>query len=164
MEKGVDILKRKVIIIFLLVFTLINFTGCSMISKISHDEKPTNYYYTNGLLTFYKNEVPQSMVVFYADLYKEKTLDKANYVDMDNFLNSLKTENFVERPSNLPEVPLYKIYIEFEKIKYVLNVYNEKYVSIYPWDGKYDMDFVDMSTIPIAYNLYGVCKFHLPDK
>ena len=163
MEKGVDILKKKLLIIIMLIIFLFNFTGCSFITNFLNDEKPTNFYYTNGLITFYKQEKPESVTIFYSDLYKERSLDKKNYVEIENFLNELKSEFFIEKPSNLAEVPAYKIYVEFEKIKYVINVYNEKYISIYPWDGKYDMDFVDMTKIPLAYNLYGLCKYYLPE-
>lgn len=163
MGKGDDILNKKFLIVFILIIFTLNFTGCSLVNKALHSEKPTNYFYTNGLLDSYNTERPKLITFFYSDLYKEKTLDKNNYVDVDNFLKSLKSEYFISKPSTLPEIPLYKIYIEFEKIKYVLNVYNETYVSIYPWDGKYDMDFIDMSKIPINYNIYGVCKYYLPD-
>lgn len=164
MEKGVDILKKKIIILILIIVTITSITGCKMSNKIFNTEKPTTYYYTNGLLNFYKTEGPMSIVIFYSDLYKERTLDKVGYEDINNFLNSLKATNFISKPENLPETPLYKVYIEFNKIKYVLNVYNEKYASIYPWDGKYDMDYIDMSDIPLSYNLYGLCKFHLPNE
>lgn len=163
MEKGVDILKKKLLISFLLIISLLNITGCSYITNFLNDKKPTNFYYTNGLISFYKQDKPQAVKVFYSDLYKERSLDKSNYEDIENFLNELKSELFIEKPSNLPEVPIYKIFIEFENIKYVINVYNEKFISIYPWDGKYDMDYVDMTKIPIAYNLYGLCKYFLPE-
>jgi hypothetical protein len=41
----------------------------------------------------------------------------------------------------------------------VVNVYDGQYASVQPWDGIYDMDFIDMSNIYPAYNLQGLCKY-----
>lgn len=163
MEKGGLILRKKIVFTLFLIIILINITGCNKIDKTINSEKPNNYYYTNGLITAYKNEGPKTITIFHSELYKERALDKSTYNDVESFLNDLKSDLFIEKPSNLPKVPLYKLNLEFNKIKYVINVYNEKYASIYPWDGKFDMDFIDMTTIPLSHNLYGICRYYLPD-
>ncbi|HID0886129.1 TPA: DUF4883 family protein, partial [Clostridium botulinum] len=55
--------------------------------------------------------------------------------------------------------PLYKIFFTFEKDKYIINVYNKQYISVYPFDGNFSMDYIDMNNIPEAYNLYNLCNF-----
>ena len=46
-----------------------------------------------------------------------------------------------------------------KKDKYIINVYNKQYISVYPFDGNFSMDYIDMSNIPEAYNLYNLCNF-----
>ncbi|WP_045516751.1 DUF4883 family protein, partial [Clostridium sporogenes] len=43
--------------------------------------------------------------------------------------------------------------------KYIINVYNKQYISVYPFDGNFPMDYIDMNNIPEAYNLYNLCNF-----
>ena len=51
------------------------------------------------------------------------------------------------------------MYFTFKNSKYVINIYNDKYAVVFPWDGKYPMDYINMSKVPIAYNLDGICNY-----
>ena len=122
-------------------------------------KKSNNFYYTNLLAkdltleTFYKCSVIDS------NYYKEKLLSKEDAATIKNFTKALSKSTFIERPKDLPLKPMYKLIIVFSKDKYVINVYNEKFVSIFPWDGSYSMDYIDMSKIQFSYNLFGLCKY-----
>jgi predicted aminopeptidase len=93
------------------------------------------------------------------NFYKEKELSQEDIEIIKNFSKSLKISNFIEKPKELPEKPSYKLFITFKKEKYIINVYNEKYLSVYPWDGIYPMDYIDMEGIQAHYNLFSLCKY-----
>ncbi|HID0854230.1 TPA: DUF4883 family protein, partial [Clostridium botulinum] len=76
-----------------------------------------------------------------------------------HFITLLKKENFKTLEKKSESKPLYKIFFTFEKDKYIINVYNKQYISVYPFDGNFPMDYIDMSNIPEAYNLYNLCNF-----
>jgi hypothetical protein len=124
--------------------------------------KPTNYYYTNSLAKNLTLETEFKVKLLDTNFYKEKDLSKEDVDTIKNFAKSLKKSNFIDKPKELPDKPLYKIFLTFSKDKYVINVYNEKYIAVYPWDGSYTMDYVDMDGIQTLYNLFGLCKYLIP--
>lgn len=124
--------------------------------------KPNNYYYTNSLAKNLTLESNFKVKLLDTNFYKEKELTKDDIDIIKNFAKSLKKSNFIDKPKELPNKPLYKFFLTFNNEKYVINVYNEKYISVYPWDGSYSMDYVDMDGIQTLYNLFGLCKFLIP--
>lgn len=124
--------------------------------------KPNNYYYTNNLAKNLTLETEFKVKLLDTNFYKEKDLSKEDVDTIKNFAKSLKKSNFIDKPKELPDKPLYKIFLTFSKDKYVINVYNEKYIAVYPWDGSYTMDYVDMDGIQTLYNLFGLCKYLIP--
>lgn len=107
-------------------------------------------------------ETPKELYTLYMNFYKKKDFSKEDLYTLADFFNSLNNDSFIEKPANLPDKPLYMIFLTFSKNKYVINVYNENYISIYPWDGAYNMDYIDTSKMYKAYNLYGLCKYLIP--
>ncbi|MBU3183782.1 DUF4883 family protein [Clostridium estertheticum] len=107
-------------------------------------------------------ETPKELYALYMNFYKKKDFSKEDSTIFVNFFNSLTNASFIDKPTNLPAKPLYKIFLTFSKDKYVLNIYSERYISIYPWDGDYKMDYIDTSKMFKAYNLYGLCKYLIP--
>lgn len=132
-------------------YTINNFT----VTK----KKPNNYYYTNDLLKNLTLESSFKIDVLDTNFYKEKELSKEDIDTVKNFGKSLKTSNFIEKPKELPDKPSYKLFFKFEKSKYVINVYDKKYLSVYPWDGTYPMDYIDMEGIQPHFNLFSLCKY-----
>jgi len=124
--------------------------------------KPTNYYYTNLLMKDLSKESPVNLYALYLNFYKKKDFSKEDLSTFANFFNSLNNASFITKPANLPDKPLYKIFLTFSENKYVINIYNEKYISIYPWDGDFIMDYIDTSKMYKAYNLFGLCKYLIP--
>jgi hypothetical protein len=125
-------------------------------------KKPSNLYYTNNLAKDLTLESSVKIKLLDTNFYKEKELANEDIETVRSFVKTLKKSNFIEKPSNLPEKPAYKLYFDFAKEKYVMNVYNEKYISVYPWDGNYSMDFIDMNDTQPLYNIFGLCKYLIP--
>jgi hypothetical protein len=148
-------------LLFPLILLILLFTSCTNpIDK----EKHNNYYYTNKVskhLTLDKNI---SGKVIDTNFYKEIDLSTDSIATLKDFIQNLKKENFIDLPKDLPNKPKYKFYLNFDKEKYIINVYTEKYISIYPWDGNYSMDYIDMTGVYLNYNLYGLCVNIFPKR
>lgn len=153
---------KKILVSLCTLFIIsVLFVGCNYkFNDISlKKSKPNNFYYTNILA---KNLTLNSSVkcsVVDTNFYKEKDLQEENINTIKLMLKSLNKNNFISKPNDIPEKPIYKMFFTFNKEKLVINVYSEKYLSIYPWDGDYSMDYIDMTGIPASLNLYSLCKF-----
>ncbi|MBU3110387.1 DUF4883 family protein [Clostridium lacusfryxellense] len=108
-------------------------------------------------------KTPNELYALYMNFYKKKDFSKEDLTTTSQFFNSLTNSSFVSRPSNLPAKPIYKIFMTFSENKYVINIYDERYISIYPWDGDFNMDYIDTSKMYKNYNLYGLCKYLIPE-
>ena len=146
------------------MFFSLSLFGCkyNFDKSIFIKSKPNNYYYTKLLINDLSLEAPTELYALYMNFYKKKDFSKEDLSTFAQFFNSLKNNNFIDKPANLPAKPLYKIFLTFNENKYAINVYNERFISIYPWDGAYNMDYIDTSKMYKAYNLYGLCKYLIP--
>lgn len=151
-------MKKKILIIFLII-SVICFSSCSNTSKLFNKDKPSLNYYTEKLIEELSLEKPKSIKVFYKEYFNEFTFPEIECTDILSFINILNDSNFIEKPADLPDSYKYKIYLEFKDVKYAITVFDEKYISIYKWDGSYEVDFANMSNIPIQLNLYSICKY-----
>lgn len=123
-------------------------------------KKPNDYYYTNLLaknLALYKT---YECRVLDTNFYKTEMLNKDDINTVKDFLRQLKKPNFLTVPQGIKTEPEYKIFFNFpeSKEKYVINIYNSQYISIQPWDGDFQLDYIDMTKIPLRYNLYSLAK------
>ena len=151
---------RKFLI--LLFFTLCSFylMGCSNTNFISFESKPSSSYYSDELYKITKNN-KFSLKVLDMNMYKEKTVKDDEKEIINDFIKHLdKSKNYIKVPSDFNEKDIkYKMFIVGNNEKYVINVYNEKYCCIHPWDGIFSEDFITSENIPLYYNLYGFCKY-----
>lgn len=148
--------KRKIILILFFLFLL---SGCS---SSFNDKKPSTSYYTNLLEAALAAEPKSNIVLLDLNFYKERPLQGEEVTFVKNFFKYLNKQSFIQKPADLPQNPLYKYFFTFTETKYVINVYNDKYLSIYPWDGNYLEDYVSMDGVVKAYNLYNLCKYFIP--
>ena len=148
---------KYTIVVFLLLTVI--FSSCS--NPIS-SKKSSKYYYTNLVAKHLIKDNKIKGNIMDTNFYKEINLSLDDISTIQSFINNLKGSNFINPPKDLPKKPKYKIYLNFQKSKYVINVYNDKYISIYPWDGKFPMDYIDMTGVYLSNNLYGLCEnvFH----
>lgn len=154
MKKLFPLLSTILIIIF-------SFIACNykLDNTILSYKKPNNFYYTNLLAQNLALSSPKKCIIEESNFHDETDLKEKNISDIKSMLKILKKNNFIDRPKDLPNKTAYKITFTFNKEKLIINVYNEKYLSIYPWDGNYPMDYIDMSKIPISLNLYYLGKY-----
>lgn len=152
---------KKFSILFLFFICITVISGCGIkASDIPFEiKKPNNYFYTNQIIQSIGTGENIKGTLFEFNLHKEKELPKEGVENIMGFFKSLKNINFISKPQDLPDKPQYKLYITTNNEKFVLNVYNEKYLSIHPWDGVYSEDYIDMTEIYTLYNLHGLCKY-----
>ncbi|WP_258876434.1 DUF4883 family protein [Clostridium sp. CM028] len=156
--------KSKCVLLVICVFFSLSFFGCryNFDKSIFIKSKPNNFYYTKLLMKDLSLEKPTEHYALYMNFYKKEDFSNEDLSSFTKFFNSLNNDSFIDKPANLPDKPIYKIFLTFSKNKYMINVYNEKFISIYPWDGSYKMDYIDTSKMYKAYNLYGLCKYLIP--
>ncbi|MBC2580362.1 DUF4883 family protein [Clostridium sp. DJ247] len=153
---------KKVVLFSCTLFIItILLVGCNYnLNNISFKKtKPNNFYYTNILAKNFTLETSYKGTILDSNFYKEKELTKENMDIIKAMLKALNKSNFILKPKDLPSKPSYKMVLTFKKDKLVINVYNEKYLTIYPWDGDYPMDYIDMTNIPASLNLYSLSKY-----
>lgn len=152
---------RRNILIIIICTILLLFTGCSNVvdNKILHTSKPNDFYYTNLLWKNLSDKDNYKTTILDTNYFKEIEFNKEYVEQFKLFLKRLNKSNFIKKPAKELTKPLYKIFFDFENEKYIVNVYNENLISIYPWDGNYEMDFINMTDIPNSLNIYSLCKY-----
>jgi hypothetical protein len=156
---------KRVLSLILLFSILLTFSSCSngALKYSLKEKKPNTYYYSDLLIKEIKAHGISNVLVLETNLNKEKNLKDEDIKILISFFNSIKTKNFLTSAPELPKKPEYKFYLTIDGDKFVINVYNEKYIGIFPWDGAYSMDYIDMSDVKPLYNLYNQCKYLYKD-
>jgi len=150
---------KKSLILGLILSILITCTGCTNIKSKINEDKPQSNYYSQELIKSINHSNPKRISVFYKEFFDKFEFPSAESEDVISFINLLEESYFIEKPEDLPDTYKYKVYLEFEDEKYVITVFSEKYISIYNWDGKYKVDYVNITEVPLSYNIYGICKY-----
>lgn len=153
-----SILKKKIFLLLLLFIFFITACSVPIISK-----KNSNCYYTSQVIDILKANKSLTCIALDYKLYQEITLQSSEIDTLKNFLLNIKSTNYVSKPGNIPTSPKYRLFLYVGKTKYVADIYNDKYVALFPWDGTHKMDYIDMSSIPLNYNLFSLCKNTLPE-
>lgn len=152
---------KKALYIFIICILCLSLTSCTNLPTYQQ-KKPDNFYYTNLLDKELKLNNNYKILLLDTNFYKKVTLDKAERDLIKNATLSLNSEAFIDKPKDLSNKPLYKLYFNFKTKSYIAEVYNEKYISIYPWDGDYTRDYIRMDSLPTSYNLFKFCKSIIP--
>lgn len=140
-------------------------TGCNKIDvPFSNKKKPFDFYYTNELAKNIHDEPVYSCTILDTNLYNEKVLSKKDSAIISSFLKELKKNNFMNSRPAVQKKPAYRMFLTFSKNKFVINVYDSRYISVFPWDGCYKEDYIDMDNISVAFNLYNLCHFTISSR
>ena len=149
----------KNFIIFCLLLLSFNLISCSTIEYSSHKNKPTKYYYSETLKTLVNNDIKQIKLIE-NKFYKEIILNKNSENLIIEMVNELDFTTTTQPLSDDIEC-LFKLHIEDNTQKYVIDVYGNDIISIYPWDGIYEKDFLDISSLPLSLQAESICNFIL---
>lgn len=135
--------------------------GCSLTKNpqyISFKTKPNTHYYTSEIFSRLSKGEAHTLKVFDVNIYKYFNVTTEENSIVSEFIGDLKDTSFnIDIDSKLK--PRYKLIIEFEDSKYVINAYNDKELSVYPWDGTYPEDTISMDGVPDYYNIYKFCDY-----
>ncbi|OPJ59583.1 DUF4883 family protein [Clostridium oryzae] len=156
---------KRIYIYFAVFITMIFFSSCSLPSTniLTDTKKPCKFFYTNKLSEDINTYDITKIYSLETNIIKEKKINNDNLLYFKSFVNNLKSKFFINKPAKLPKKPRYKIFVTCSKKKYVINVYNRKYIALFPWDGTYEMDYIDMSDVKKLYNLFDLCQYLFSD-
>lgn len=151
----------KYLKLLLLLIIICIIPGCTMAQNpeyISLKTKPTTNFYTNEIYNKISKDESFTLKVFDMNVYKYFDVNTEEHSIILEFIDNLKPTNF--NVEITPEItPRYKLIIEFEDSKYIMNAYNDKELSIYPWDGTFPEDTLSMESVPSYYNVYKFCEY-----
>ncbi|MBS5936820.1 DUF4883 family protein [Clostridium sp.] len=152
-------MKKLSKLIFITLLTTL-FIGCSLNTAqyIRPGTKPKVNYYTEEIKELISKNQEYKIKVFDMNIYKYYDVDKSEYDIIPEFIDTLNDEDY-EAEIEKDSTPDYKLIIEFSDNKYVINAYNDKLLSIYPWDGVYKEDTISMEGVSDYYNLYNFCEY-----
>lgn len=136
-------------------------SSCAVnINEFIDKNKPNKFYYTLNLVNDFSKNPNHSVNVLYLNFYKSQKLNEGEILILRKFFKNLKNSDFISKPNDLPDKPVYKLFCMFDnECRYIIEVYNERYLCIYPWDGYYNEDYIDMKNTYNAYNVMGICKY-----
>lgn len=149
----------KKLSIFIFIFLITSFISCSNIEYSRNITKPNDSYYTENIKTLKNDEIKQIKLIE-NKFYKEVILDKNSSKLIIDMINALDKSNSTQALDDNIEC-LFKLHIENNSNKYVVDVYGNDIISIYPWDGIYEKDFLDISELPLSLKAESICNFIL---
>lgn len=107
---------KKFIAILLILLNSIVMMSCSLSDAkyINLSKKPNNHYYTDLLTNKVLNNEDFSLYVFDKNLYKEIKVNDDEEVMVENFLNSLITDNYLNNSDLINEREPFRIKVVFK--------------------------------------------------
>ncbi|HBJ2621334.1 hypothetical protein FDA33_12675 [Clostridium botulinum] len=150
---------KKFIVILLLLLNSTIMIGCNLSDAkyINFSKKPNNHYYTDQLTKKILSNEEFSLYVFDKNLYKEIQVNENEEIIIDNFLNSLITENYLDTSDSISDREPFRIKVVFKDTIFLLKIFSSNLVTLSPWDGNYTEDIISMENLPIGYNLFDFC-------
>lgn len=150
-------IKFKLTITILLFLILSSCYADNLIKNLSDNSSPN--YYLNKLSKDISSAKITKALVLETNLQRETVMDNTHIDFLYKFLEGINQQDTADNKVELPAAPKYRIYLLSNDHQYIINIYNEKYIAIFPWDGTKEMDIIDMTNTKSLYNLYNVCKY-----
>lgn len=154
---------KKLNLILLIIFIVVCLNGCTLQDPkyINISSKPNNHYYTDQIHKKILDNENFSLYVFNTNLYKSIQVPSDENNIIENFIESLISENYLDE--NIKDKEPYRIKLVFKDSKFLIKVFNNSTISVAPWDGNYKEDIISIKDLPLAYNLYDFCT-HIENK
>lgn len=156
--------KKLVLFVTIIIFPLITIScNKNFIQNISAPikiSKPSKNFYTNSLINSIKNSQNIQISILYSKTGKNKILPDEYMESFNLFLSSIKRDFFVENFSQNAKEPEYKLTISLDnKNSFIINIFDEDIISIHPWDGIYEPDAIDISSLNSKVNIFNIVDF-----
>ena len=156
-------MKRYFPIFFLIL--ILSLSGCTNMNTISEYTKPKDKesanLYASRLDELFVNNKDFKIKIFDMDFYTYYSVNEEDHLVITELLNFLEEKDFsIDDTSTYDNIrPKFKLIVEFTEEKYVFNIYDETFSTLYPWDGIYEEDVFRMDNVPEYYNLYKFCDY-----
>jgi len=145
-------MKKTFLFIIIFIFSAIA-VSCIIPAKT----KNCNFYYTSKLLNKVNEKKDFEIKALYMSYYKTKVLSTEEKGIVIKYLKSVNESDFKESREN-KEKPVYRLYINFKDEIYIIDIFNNEDIGIFPYDGDFQQDVLKMNSKYRCYNLYYLCK------
>ncbi|WP_066873676.1 DUF4883 family protein [Clostridium mediterraneense] len=152
---------KKIIYIFLLTFISIFFTSCSTYEYINYSKKPNATYYLDKMKETSENI--NSIRIVESNFFKEIEVNKKDFNLIYDMLGEINKQNILEK-YELSDNPLYRIYIDISTDKFVIDIYGDDVISIYPWDGNYAKEIYSIKDLALSLKAESIAKYLFENK
>lgn len=144
----------KIFLTFLCVSLI--FISCTKINSSYKEKSSLNYHTENLKSNILNNDL--KIRILDMNIYSELIVDNEDERILYDLLNNLKDSNFIKKET-LPNKPLYKFFIDLSSEKYVIDIYGDDLITLYPWDSDINKDFLSLKDIPNAFKLEAFCQY-----
>ena len=150
-------MNKKIIKIplFLIFFITIAFTFKFLFStyRINIENKSEILYSFNSL-----DENTLSIKILETKFNAQRTIKNDDLNILKSMLKGIDDSTRISDPNILTQ-SLFKIYINDDKKKYVIDLYGDDILSIYPWDGTTEKEFISAKKLPNSLNPESICNY-----
>jgi len=154
-------LKAKSILI--LPTILLCFLSLIYLKVYHHYEKPSKNYYINSLCSKLdiENETLNNAEIslLITNYYKYISLPEEHKESVISSIKSFENHTFEGDYDLSNKKPLFKYIIKTHGEKYIIDVFNDDFLTVYLWDGKYPKDMITMKDSYPYENLFQISQY-----
>ncbi len=147
---------KKLLILITAVLLCLGFISCNTMN-IFNKEKTSLSYHTKNLEKALENTTPKIRILD-MNIYSEIVVDEEDIRILKDLVLSLKDNNFIPK-EELPKKPLFKLFANIDKEIYVLDIFGDDLVTLYPWDSDFDKDYISLKEVPNSFKLEPFCHY-----
>lgn len=153
-------MKKLMKLLPFLLFSILIMTSCTF--EINKDvQDPCKYI--DKLKSELDTSKISSLELLEVKFNRNFLIDDYKNEMLTNSIDYLCIDNIENLDDNFNETPTYKLFITFDsKEKFVIEVFKDGLVSVFPWDGKGNKEYFSSANIPEGYKLYNYCEFINP--
>ncbi|MCM1990647.1 DUF4883 family protein [Oceanirhabdus seepicola] len=149
--------------ILLLPIILLCFLSLLYFKVYHHYEKPSKNYYINRLCyeLDLENETLNNTEIslLITNYYKYISLPDEHKKSVISSIKTFENHTFEGDYELSNKKPLFKYIIKIDDEKYVIDVYDDDFLTVYLWDGKYPKDMITMKNSYPYENLFQISEY-----
>ncbi|MGG5461588.1 DUF4883 family protein [Clostridium sp. B9] len=152
---------KKLLILIITLIMCVGLISCSK-NNFLNKEKPSLNYHTESLKEDLAKSKPKVRILD-MNIYSETVVNEEDIRIVKDLTDSLKDDNFLKE-EDIPKKPLYKFFIDVNSNKYVIDIYGDDFLTLYPWDSTLSKDFITLKDVPNAFKLEAFCQYAFDKK